>query len=152
MTDSVLRFIDNLGISYGFALLMAAGFAIGTIVWFVWGAGMPRDLVFERYGASRLDIREFLTRVTLRSTQGKLFVMASAANLALAAAIPFLGDRVRDPAGMVWLAALWPLLLFVLHAAWFVRFGVTWFSTVILSAVALMPAWRVLVTDLIGIR
>jgi hypothetical protein len=152
MTESLLRFVDNLGVSYGLVLLAATGFVIGSIVWFVWGAGIPKDLVFEAYGAQRMDIREFLTRVTLRSTQGRLFLVASAANIALAAAIPFLGDRIRDPAGMIWLAALWPLFLFVLHAIWFVRFGVTWFSTVILSAFALLPAWRILVADLLGIR
>jgi hypothetical protein len=152
MTEAALGFIDNLGISYGLVLLMSAGFVIGSVVWFAWGPGLARDLVFPRYGAGRMDIREFLTRVTLRSTQGRLFLCACALNLALAAALPFMGERVRDPIGMAWVTALFPIFLFAMHCALFLRIGVTWFTTVMLTVFALLPAWKIFVVDIFGIR
>jgi hypothetical protein len=152
MTDAVLGFIDNLGITYAFALLAIAGFAVGSAVWFAWGPGLARDLVFQPDGAGRMDIREFLTRVTLRTTQGRLFLAASAANLLLAAALPFMGDRVRDPIGMAWVTAFFPVFLFVMHCALFLRIGVTWFTTVMLTMFALLPAWKIFVIDIFGIR
>ena len=159
MTESVLRFVDNLGITFGFALLMTAGFVIGSFVWFGWGPGHPvvrppNDPWLERGDRAdqmaRMTVGEFFRRVTLGTNQGRLFLWLTAGNLALAAALPFLTERAKL-ADTIWLA-VWPLFLFFYHIVTFWKFGSSWFSMVMLSVMALIPGWKILVVDALGIR
>ena len=139
MTEAVLRFIDNSGISHAYLLVLAAGFVLGTIAWFAWGAGriLPEDGPHKR--DANMRVSEFLERLTLHSTHGRLFLWSSAANLALAAALPFLGGRLPDATVLAAWAALWPLFLFIYHLTIVVRYGSTWLTAVLLATVALTP-------------
>jgi hypothetical protein len=152
MIDTLLGFIDNLGVSYSFILPASAGFAIGSAVWFGWGPGhpvprTPREPWDDRADRgdqmARMTVTEFFQRVTLGTNQGRLFLWLSAANLALAAALPAF-DEKRAASPMAPFLWFWPLLLFVYHILSFYKFGSSWFSMVMLSVVALIPGWRIL--------
>jgi hypothetical protein len=154
MADGLLRFVDNLGVTFGFALAIAAGCVVGTAACLAWPADHPggwtRDEA-RKDGMQRMTVGEFFHRVTLRTRQGKLFLLLSAANLALAAAVPFLPEKARagEMAPFLW---FWPLFLFIYHVATFWKFGSSWFSLFVLSIAAMLPAWKMFVVDLLGIR
>lgn len=147
MTQGILGFIDNLGITPGFALLIGIGFVIGTVVWKIWGPGW---IPAEGGDLGRMSVGEFASRVTLHSTQGRLVLWASAGNLALAAAI-FL-FAIPDRTGIGTVAVFYPLFLFFMHAGYFMKYGSSWFSMGALSTLALFPAWKVLVFENFGLR
>jgi hypothetical protein len=124
MTDAILGFIESLGVSR-----------------------TPGDPWLERADRAdqmaRMTVAEFFHRVTLGTNQGRLFLWLSAANLALAAALPLLGEKsaASPMAPFLW---FWPLFLFIYHIFSFWKFGSSWFGMVMLSVMALIPAWRVL--------
>jgi hypothetical protein len=154
MTESVLRLVDNLGITFGFALLFAAAGIVGSAACLAWRPDHRDGWVEAAERSDRLagmTVGEFFRRVTLQTRQGKLFLWLSAANLALAAALPLLPEKAQDNpmAPFLW---FWPLFLFIYHLFAFWKFGSGWFSLFILSMMALIPGWNIVVVTLLGIR
>jgi hypothetical protein len=115
----------------------------------------PVDPLDERADRSdqmaRMSVSEFFQRVTLHTNQGRLFLWLCAANLALAALLPFLDARIaaHPMRPVLW---FYPLFLFIYHIGTFWKFGSSWFSMVMLSVMGLIPAWKILVVDLLRIR
>jgi hypothetical protein len=170
MTQAFLGFVDNLGWPLPAALAASAGligFVVGSAVWLFWREVHPtesdpriaRSIEFSGRSGSvpplgQMSIGEFLASFTLKSPEGSVFLCGSAASIVLAAALAIgIGDVPNAQTSAAW-AALWPLVLFVWHAATFMigRIESAWFRTICLASLSTAPFAQVLHAVLVAAR